>query len=164
MPIIELETLVKAPLDRVFDLSRSIDLHEESMCNSSERAVGGVMSGLIGLGETVTWEAVHFGIRQRLTSKITICDRPVHFQDVMVSGAFAGFTHDHFFLKSENGTLIRDSFEYRSPLGFIGKMADVFFLRSYMTRLLTERNRRLKIVAESDTWQRFIPPDPLDRE
>jgi ligand-binding SRPBCC domain-containing protein len=164
LPIIELKTLVNAPLGRVFDLARSIDLHAETMSKSSERVVGSITTGLIGLGETVTWEAVHFGIRQRLTSKITICDRPTHFQDVMVSGSFAGFTHDHFFSRSEIGTVMRDIFDYRSPLGLLGKMADLLFLKNYMTKLLAERNGYLKVVAESDSWQKFIPADPPDHE
>src|SRR4249919_1374307 len=103
MPTIKLETIINAPADRVFDLARSIDLHIESMSSSRERAVDGVVSGLIRADQTVTWEAVHFGIRQRLTSKITVCDRPRHLQDVMVSGAFAGFVHDHF-LEEQDGT------------------------------------------------------------
>src|SRR5882762_9835170 len=104
MPVIELETEIEAPVERVFDLARSIDLHAESMSGSRERAIGGVMSGLIEVGETVTWEAVHFGMTQRLTSKITVCDRPRHLQDIMVSGAFSRFTHDHFFTATESGT------------------------------------------------------------
>jgi len=156
MPVIKLETSFNAPIERVFDLARSIDLHAESMSGSQERAVGGVTSGLIDLGQTVTWEAVHFGIRQRLTSKITVCDRPRHLQDVMVSGAFAGFTHDHYFVETEDGTLMKDKFDFRSPLGPLGKIADVLFLKSYMTKLLSERNRQIKWAAESDEWRRFI--------
>lgn len=88
MPVIDLETKINAPIERVFDLARSIDLHQRSMGHTQERAVGGVLSGLLDLGQTVTWEAVHFGFRQRLTSKITVCDRPTHLQDIMVEGGF----------------------------------------------------------------------------
>ena len=126
------------------------------MENSSERAIDGVTSGLIELGETVTWEAVHFGIRQRLTSKITVCDRPRHLQDVMVSGAFAGFTHDHFLSETEDGTLMKDDFDYRSPLGPLGIVADVVFLEAYMTKLLEERNAVIKRFAESDEWKQIL--------
>lgn len=157
MPIIQLETEIFAPIKRVFDLARSIDLHAESMSRSRERAVGGVMKGLIDVGETVTWEAVHFGIPQRLTSKITICDRPRHLQDKMVSGAFSRFTHDHFFTLVESGMIMRDVFDYDSPLGFLGKIADAIFLKAYMTKLLIERNRSIKETAESECWKRFIP-------
>lgn len=156
MPLIHLETEIMAPIERVFDLARSIDLHRISMENSSERAIDGVTSGLIELGETVTWEAVHFGIRQRLTSKITVCDRPRHLQDVMVSGAFAGFTHDHFLSETEDGTLMKDDFDYRSPLGPLGIVADVVFLEAYMTKLLEERNAVIKRFAESDEWKQIL--------
>ncbi|MEP7074737.1 MAG: SRPBCC family protein [Acidobacteriota bacterium] len=157
MPSIRLETFVGAGIDRVFDLACSIDLHTETMTASSERAVGGVTTGLIGLGQSVTWEAVHFGFRQRLTSKIVICDRPHHLRDVMVKGAFAAFTHDHHFSEIGNGTLMTDVFDYRSPLGPLGSLADALFLKRYMTKLLAERNRVLKEIAEGDSWQKFIP-------
>src|SRR5262245_9449050 len=97
MPVFELKTDIRAPVERVFDLSRSIDLHRESMGKTGESAVGGVTTGLIGPGESVTWQARHFGVWQRLTSRITAFDRPHHFRDSMVQGAFARFDHDHHF-------------------------------------------------------------------
>jgi len=160
MPAIKLETTVNAPAERVFDLARSIDLHIESMSGSRERAVGGVTSGLIEAGQTVTWEAVHFGFRQRLTSKITICDRPRHLQDVMASGAFTGFVHDHFLEQQGSRTVMRDVFNYTSPYGLLGRLADTLFLERYMTGLLEERNRRIKEVAESAEWRRFLKDRP----
>ncbi len=156
MPLIHLETEIAAPIERVFDLTRSIDLHRISMSGSQERAVDGVTSGLIKLGETVTWEAVHFGVRQRLTSKITVCDRPRHLQDVMIAGAFAGITHDHFLSETENGTLMKDDFDYRSPLGPLGLIADFLFLETYMTKLLAERNATIKRFAEGEEWKKIF--------
>lgn len=136
MPIIKIEMPVNAPLERVFDLARSIDLHTETMSKLKEKAVAGRTSGLINIGETVTWEAVHFGFKQRLTSKITILDRSVHFRDSMVKGAFTRFNHDHFFEKSNSGTLMKDVFDYSSPLGMLGNIADALFLEKYMTKML----------------------------
>jgi ligand-binding SRPBCC domain-containing protein len=156
MPVIELETTINAPVERVFDLARCIDLHTESMGRSSEKAVGGVMSGLINLGQTVTWEAVHFGIRQRLTSAITQFDRPRHFRDSMVSGAFRSIDHDHFFEPAGHGTIMKDVFAYTSPLGLLGAAADRVFLKRYMTGLLEERNGVIKRVAENEEWRKFI--------
>jgi ligand-binding SRPBCC domain-containing protein len=156
MPKIELETEINAPVERVFDLALSIDLHAETMGKYGEKAVAGVTSGLIKLDETVTWEAVHFGFRQRLTSKITKFDRPHFFQDAMVKGAFKRFTHDHFFTEKASGTLLKDVFDYESPLRFLGQMADAMFLKKYMTRLLAERNELIKRTAEGGGWQKFI--------
>ena len=95
MPIIKLETKINAPVERVFDLARSIDLHRDSMSKYDEKAIAGVTSGLIRMNETVTWEAAHFGVRQNLTSKITAFERPWHFRDSMVKGVFKRFDHDH---------------------------------------------------------------------
>jgi ligand-binding SRPBCC domain-containing protein len=156
MPVITLETEIEAPIERVFDLARSIELHKDSMEHTRERPVAGVTSGLIGFGETVTWEAVHFGIRQRLTSRITVCDRPTHLQDVMAEGIFAGFVHDHFLSPAETGTLMKDVFDYTSPLGHLGTLADVLFLERYMTGLLLSRNAAIKAVAEGKDWKKYV--------
>jgi hypothetical protein len=56
MPLIRLETVIRAPIERCFDLSRTIDLHMRSTEETQEIAVAGVTTGLIGLGEEVTWE------------------------------------------------------------------------------------------------------------
>jgi ligand-binding SRPBCC domain-containing protein len=156
MPKIELKTLVTAPIERVFDLARCIDLHTETMSKYQEKAVSGTTRGLINLNEIVTWEAVHFGLKQRLTSKITVFDRPHRFQDAMVSGVFKSFTHDHFFTEKESVTVMKDVFDYRSPLGFLGSIADAVFLESYMTRMLSERNELIKRIAENEDWQKFL--------
>ena len=157
MPTIKLETAIGAPIERVFDLARSIDLHRTTMSSYGEKAVAGVTKGLINLGETVTWEAKHLGLRQRLTSKITAFDRPAHFHDSMLRGAFARFEHDHFFAAGEAGTLMTDVVEYASPLGILGTLADRLFLEKYVTRMLVERNRLIKEIAESaDNWKKFV--------
>ena len=59
MSRIELETPIDAPPERCFDISRSIELHLEAAADRSERAIDGVTSGLLGEGDTVTWEARH---------------------------------------------------------------------------------------------------------
>jgi len=131
-----------------FDLARSIDVHIAAVSNTSERAVAGVTSGLIGLGETVTWEAVHFGIKQRLTSRITKYERPRLFIDEMVRGAFHSFIHVHEFKSISEGTLMVDKFSYTTPLGPLGRIADRLFLKRYMGRFLQKRASYLKHVAE----------------
>ena len=149
MPKIILETFIRAPAELCFDLSRSVDVHTESTSATRERAVAGVTSGLMGLGDTVTWEAVHFGFRRRLTSKITAFDRPRIFVDEMQRGAFTRWHHTHLFQARDGGTLMIDEVDYASPLGVLGRVADALFLMSYMTRLLATRNEYIKRVAEA---------------
>ena len=148
MPIIELLTSINAPEGTCFDLARDIDLHIASTEGTREKAVAGVTSGLITHGEEVTWEATHFGIRQRLTSRITRFDRPRHFRDSQVKGPFRRFDHDHFFTNESGVTVMRDVFDYESPLGLLGRCADRLFLWSYMVRLLKKRALVIKAAAE----------------
>jgi ligand-binding SRPBCC domain-containing protein len=67
----------------------------------------------------------------------------------MVRGAFRRFRHEHQFLAVEPGTEMVDIFDYTSPLGPLGRLADRLFLRQYMNRLLRDRNAYLKHVAET---------------
>jgi len=156
MPRIELRTEIKADRNVVFDLSRSIDLHKISTEQTNEQAIAGKTSGLIGLNESVTWRAKHFGVYQNLTSKITEFDRPKYFVDAMVKGAFKEFKHEHQFTELNGGTLMIDFFDYKSPFGILGKIADKLFLKKYMTGLLSERNRVVKQFAESERWKDII--------
>lgn len=150
MPRIELTIDIAAPVEVVFDLARSIDVHQASQTRHRERAVAGRTSGLIEEGEEVTWEARHLGMRQRLCSRIVAMRRPVHFRDSMVSGEFRRFDHDHLFEALPGGrTRMTDVFDYTSPLGPLGRLADVLFLKRYVCNLLAGRNAVLKKMAEA---------------
>ncbi|AHM62814.1 hypothetical protein D770_22845 [Flammeovirgaceae bacterium 311] len=154
MPKIELHTTINADKHIVFDLSRSIDLHKISTEHTNEQAIDGITSGLISLNESVTWRAKHFGIYQRLTSKITEFDRPNYFTDEMVDGAFRRFRHEHHFINLKNGgTEMIDIFDYESPFGILGKLADKIFLMNYMKNLLVKRNCVIKEFSESEKWK-----------
>lgn len=118
------------------------------MEHTGERAVAGRTSGLIEMGEQVTWEARHFGIRQRFTSQITAYDRSRHFQDSMLRGAFASFVHDHYFERCAEGTLMKDVLTFCSPLGILGAIVDRLVMTRYLTRLLTRRNEAVKAALE----------------
>jgi len=156
MPRIEIRTEIKADKEIVFDLSRSIDLHKISTEHTNEDAISGKVSGLIGMNESVTWRAKHFGIYQNLTSKITEFKRPNYFVDEMQKGAFSEFKHEHHFADLNGGTLMTDLFDYKSPFGVLGKLADKLFLEKYMTELLKERNKIVKEFAETDKWKEII--------
>lgn len=156
MPRIELRTEINASKEIVFDLSRSIDLHKISTVNTNEEAISGKTSGLIEMDESVTWRAKHFGIFQTLTSKIVGFEKPNYFADEMVNGVFKKFKHEHHFSDSQNGTLMTDFFDYESPLGIFGRIADNLFLKKYMTELLTQRNLIIKDFAESEKWKEII--------
>ena len=147
---IHLETRIDAPIERVFDLARDIDLHTRSMAATGEEAIGGRTSGAIGLGETVTWRARHFGLWWTLTSRITVVEPPTRFADEQASGPFARFAHTHTFEPTAGGTRMADDWDHTAPFGPIGWLADRLFLGRHMRRLLETRNAALKAEAEAE--------------
>jgi ligand-binding SRPBCC domain-containing protein len=153
MPTIHLTTFVAAPVERVFDLSRSIDLHRKSMAHTGEEAVSGTTNGLIGLDETVTWKARHLFRIRFLKSRVTAMSRPLSFTDEMVSGDFKSLKHEHHFKRIDNGTLLIDLFYFEAPYGALGKLANRLFLSRYLKGLLESRNRVIKEYAESEKWK-----------
>lgn len=144
----ETATPISAPPEVVFDLSLNIDVHLDSQNAAGERAVGGVTTGLIGLGEEVTWKAVHFHIPFRMTSRVTELQRPSRFVDEQVRGPFRRFHHEHEFRPTADGTDMVDRVSFDAPLGPIGRLVERVVLGSYLERLIQERGCFLKAAAE----------------
>jgi len=156
MPLISLTTEINSTLEICFDLSRSIDLHKISTTGSKETAIAGITSGLIGFNETVTWQAIHFGIQQQLTSKITAFERPFYFCDEQIKGPFKSIRHEHLFEESNGNVLMKDHFLYESPFGIAGKVFNTLVLTKYLTRLLKKRNAIIKYYATSGKWKELV--------
>lgn len=157
MPTIEVITRIAAPQLRCFHLALSVDLHAVSTRQTQEQIVGGVRSGLLHLGDEVTFRARHFGIWQTLTSKITEYQAPGYFCDEMQRGAFKAMRHEHYFELDGAVTSMRDVFQFTSPLGWLGKVVDALVLSEYLRRFLVQRGAVVKHYAETNAWQTVLP-------
>ena len=152
MPSFRLQTVVQSEPSRCFDLSLSVDAHTSSMGASKERAVAGRTTGTLVPGETVTWEARHFGLPFRMTARVIEYRRPHEFVDVQVRGPFARWHHRHrFAADGHGGTVMTDEIDFRSPFGPLGRAVDRLVLERYLRRLITARNSWLKATLESPT-------------
>jgi ligand-binding SRPBCC domain-containing protein len=140
VPHIVLTTEIAAPARECFDLSLSVDAHTASMSRSGERVVAGIASGVMGLGDSVTWRARHFGIPFTMTSQITEYEAPHRFVDEQMTGPFGQWWHEHSFEETDGTTVMTDVVEFASPLGLLGRLVDATVLTRYMTRLLRQRN------------------------
>ena len=118
--------------------------------------MAGVTTGLIGNGESVTWQGRHLGVMLQHTSKITQYEPPTFFQDVMTAGKFKSFEHDHRFREQDGETVMKDELRFSAPFGVLGFMVESLVLRKYLTRFLLERNKLLKQVAESEVWREYL--------
>jgi ligand-binding SRPBCC domain-containing protein len=139
-----LVTDLPVPPTRAFDWSLDVDAHTRSLAGTGERAVEGVTSGRIGLGETVTFRARHLGVVWRLTSRITAVNEPDCFVDEQVRGPFAAFHHEHRFearvVDGRPGTRMTDTITYRAPFGPLGLLAERLVLTRHLRRTIATRN------------------------
>jgi ligand-binding SRPBCC domain-containing protein len=108
---------------------------------------------VLTLGDQVTWEARHLGMKHRLSTTISAMDAPRMFRDEMVRGPFRRLSHDHFFEPVADGTSMLDVFEFSSGV----PPFDALILRPYLQRLLLGRNATIKQLAEGEGWSDFVP-------
>lgn len=156
MPTIHITTFIEAPAERVFDLSRNIDLHKQSMSMYKEEAVAGTRFGLIEKDETVTWKARHLFRTRMLRAKITEMVRPSIFVDEQAEGDFKWMKHEHYFKPCDNGTIMIDLLHFETPYGRMGKLFNSIYLTRYMKKLIEQRNKTIKDFAETDKWKKLL--------
>ena len=146
---VTIDTFIKAPIERCYDLARDVAAHTESAKFSGERLVApGKLSGRLELGDLVAFEGRHFGMRQRFVARITETDPPHRFVDEMVEGIFRRLRHVHEFHQRGGGTLMRDLLDWEAPLGPLGRLADVLFLERHMRWFVATKQKHLKDIAE----------------
>lgn len=145
-----------APAEVVFDLSRHIGLHKESMSAYKEEAVAGTRMGLIGKDETVTWRARHFYKDRLLRMKVTDMQSPDRYTTEQLQGDFRSLRHEHYFKPCENGTIVIDILQYELPYGWLGRLFNRFLLGPYLKQLLEQRNRLIRESAEGGLWKKLL--------
>ena len=149
MTRIEIDTIISAPPELCSDLALDVEAHAQSAAFSGERvALPGRTTGRLEAGDLLTFEGRHFWVRQRFTVRITEVDRPREFTDEMVHGMFRRLRHVHEFHPRDGGTLMRDVLEWETPLGVLGHLADLLFLRRHMTWFVSTKQANLKRIVE----------------
>ncbi|MBA2499108.1 MAG: SRPBCC family protein [Chitinophagaceae bacterium] len=156
MPTIHLTTFIEAPVERVFELSRSIKMHKRSMVHFKEELVSGPFNDLAELGDEITWKARHLFKTRVLKIKIVQLNKYESFVDEQVSGDFVKMKHEHHFKPVHNGVIMIDLFHFESPYGKVGKWFNQAYLTRYLKKLLEQRNQLIKKYAESDQWKMIL--------
>ena len=146
---IEVVTRIEAAPGVCFDLARDVEVHAETLAETGERVTLRPAHRLLRLGDEVEFEGRHLGVRQRLRARITAFDRPRHFRDEMVRGAFRSFVHDHAFAPEAGGTCMTDRVRFEAPGGLLGRLVERAVLRPYLTQLIAARGRALRRLAET---------------
>ena len=158
MNVITIETKILAPIQRVFDLARSVEFHVDSLACTKEKAVAGVTTGLLVLGDEVTWRGRHLGLTRTMTVRVSAFTAPDYFCDELVRGPFIRFDHHHCFTVEGENTAMQDVLYYAVPGGLFGRMFNAVVLGDHLRSLFAKRSTCLKRTAESDEWKRYLAP------
>jgi hypothetical protein len=144
---------INAPIDRLFDLVRSIEAHEATS-SIDGRAVVGKTSGLAVLNDITTWSARFFGLRFQIATRVSSFNPPYSIAENLERGLLLEFGHVYTLRVLESGLVeLEDQFIFCSPLG---AWLDALVLKPIMTRTMSARLNGLKELAETDGWKRFL--------
>ena len=158
MVTIRLTTWVNAPVERCFKLATSAEF------NSAAGSIGTHARGLdeLQVGDTLVWHSWRWGLRLSHTSRIDQLRPVTYFREVMVEGGFRKYDHEHHFAPMDDGTRMRDEVHFVAPMGPVGAVMERVLLRKYVMRLLAERHSRLKRIAESSEWRKYLHDEPRE--
>jgi len=151
------EIAVYAPIERCFQLSTSLALVQLDL---KMRPVSGSTAGFVAADDNVLWRGRKFGLPQMHHSLIDAFEPPLFFRDRMIAGRFAAFQHEHRFIAQLDGSvLLRDELRFSLPWGLPGVLAGRLLLLPHVRSLLHTRLARIKRLAESEGWRRYLPPN-----
>ena len=87
-----------------------------------------------------------FGIPFRWVTEITHVNEGIYFVDEQRFGPFVFWHHKHFIEETESGLLMRDIVDYKLPLGILGKLAHVLFIKSRVDQIFEFRRKKLDLL------------------
>lgn len=156
MPTIHLTTFIAAPVERVFDLNRSIGLQKVFMERLGFTAVAGITAGLINKEESVTWKGKYLYKTRFFTSRVTDITPFELFIEKMIRGDFKNYRHEHYFKPAENGTIVIDIINFEISSGWLGRMITRLYLHRYIESMIMLRNETVRQYAVSDKWMALL--------
>jgi ligand-binding SRPBCC domain-containing protein len=84
------------------------------------------------------------GIPMTWVTEITHVVDKMYFVDEQRVGPYALWHHQHFIEPAEQGVLMTDIVSYKSPLGFLGSIANALFIRRQLEGIFAYREKVLK--------------------
>jgi ligand-binding SRPBCC domain-containing protein len=98
-------------------------------------------------GTLIEYRLALRGVPVRWLTRIETWEPPIRFVDRQLRGPYALWEHSHSFEPAGEGTLVRDRIRYRLPLGILGGLAHVAFVRRDLERIFDYRRDQVSNLA-----------------
>ncbi len=86
------------------------------------------------------------GIPFRWVTEITHVKEGEYFVDEQRFGPYSFWHHKHFIYPTENGVVMEDVVDYKIPLGILGKLAHMIFVKYKVKQIFTFREKALNEI------------------
>jgi hypothetical protein len=156
MPTIHLTNFIAQSAEIVFDLVRHVGVQRDAFSDYHQEAVAGTRFGLLESGETITWRARHFFRDRLIRFRIEEMTKPERLFLEQAMGPFLHFRHERYVKPCENGSILIDLVQYEWKHGSLGQLADRFYLRRYLEKILNIHIDAIRKAAEGGRWKTYL--------
>ena len=150
---------VRAPLERCFLLSTSVELTERALGLRAARRESSRSEGLAVAGDRIMWRGWRFGLPQMHESVVSRYERPSVVQSTMGRGRFKRLEYEMRFQEIDGQVLVTGSVRFSLGAGRLGRWVGRRAVVPQMTQLLRRRLELLRLVAEGEEWRRYLHED-----
>ena len=84
-----------------------------------------------------------FNIPFKWVTEITHVKQKKYFVDEQRFGPYSFWHHKHFIKEVEDGVIMEDIVHYKLPLGIIGRLAHILFVRNKVEEIFSFRRKKL---------------------
>lgn len=140
--------LIPAPLDAVWDfISSPVNLKLIAPPQMGFEIVTQSLPDRMMAGMIIEYRVKPMaGIPTTWVTEITQVRDKEYFIDVQQVGPFAFWHHQHILEQQENGVLMTDIISYKPPLGLLGSLANLLFVRRQLESIFTHRKRAIENI------------------
>ena len=82
----------------------------------------------------------------RWVTEITHVEKGTYFVDEQRFGPYTFWHHKHFIRPTQKGVEMEDIVDYKIPLGILGRLAHVLFVRKKVKEIFTFRKKKLNLI------------------
>lgn len=146
--VLRREQLVHAPLEEVFDFfaqARNLEAITPPWLSFQVLAPEPTE---VRSGTVIRYRLRLHRVPLSWISRIEEWEPGRRFVDRQLKGPYRLWHHTHDFERHPEGTLVRDSVRYELPVGFLGEVAHVLFVRRDLARIFDYRIVRIRELLD----------------